>query len=168
MVRDEAPAPGERRCMSCGGEMRGDATGVVSVPLERCGVTVAVAVPGRACASCGEVQVEDRVAARAQLAAGCALADAGVRNGEAFRHMRKALGLRAADLARLLDVTPETISHWETDRAAPARAAFVALAAMVEESLDGRTTSRDRLAVLAEGRAWPGSLQLDLRARPSR
>jgi putative zinc finger/helix-turn-helix YgiT family protein len=153
------------QCRACGreGPLR-DETGRLSVALPRCGVTATVAVPARQCPSCGELQVEDGALARARLAAGCALADAGVRSGDAFRHMRKALGLRAAELGRLLDVRPETISHWETGRAAPARAAFAALAAMVQEAIQGRTTTRDRLAVLAEGRPWPRSLEVDLRS----
>jgi DNA-binding XRE family transcriptional regulator len=76
--------------------------------------------------------------------------------------MVKALGLRAADLARLLDVTPETISHWETDKARPSRAAFVAIGALVQETIDGRTTTRDRLATLSGGRTYPRAFSVKL------
>jgi putative zinc finger/helix-turn-helix YgiT family protein len=156
------------RCRACGRDGLQDATSQVSVALARCGVTATVAVPARSCASCGRVHVEDRVVARARLAAGCALADAGVHTGEAFRHLRKALGLRAADLALLLDVTPETISHWETGRAAPARTAFVVLAAIVNEAMDGGSATHHRLAVLAQGRPWPRTLEVELPAQRRR
>jgi putative zinc finger/helix-turn-helix YgiT family protein len=154
------------RCGACGREGLRDGSSTVSVAL-RCGVTAAVAVPERSCPSCGEVHVDRDVLARAQLAAARALADAGVHTGDAFRHMRKVLGLRAVDLARLLDVTPETISHWETGRAAPARAAFVALAAMIDDATQGRTATLDRLTVLAEGRPWPRSLMVELQHGPA-
>ena len=156
------------RCIACGREGLQDATSQVSVVLPRCGVTATVAVRARSCASCGHVHVQDGVVARAQLAAGRALADAGVHTGEAFRHLRKAVGLRAADLARLLDVTPETISHWETGRAAPARTAFVALAAIVHEAMDGHTATRDRLSAMAEGRPFPRTLEVELEAQRRR
>lgn len=85
-----------------------------------------------------------------QLSVGRRLADEGIHSGGAFRRMRKALGLRASDTAWLLDVTPETISHWETGKALPTRAAFIAVAAMVDDAIEGRTTTRDRLALLAD------------------
>ncbi len=99
---------------------------------------------------------------RFQLAACCELANAGVHTGEAIRLMRKALRLRAVDLARLLDLTPETISHWETGRARPNRAAFITLCALIQDAIDGRTTTRDRLTVLSKGRAYPRALSLNL------
>jgi DNA-binding transcriptional regulator YiaG len=36
--------------------------------------------------------------------------------GKEIRFLRKAIGMRAADLARFLDVTAETMSRWENDR----------------------------------------------------
>jgi putative zinc finger/helix-turn-helix YgiT family protein len=154
---------GRRRCRTCGcGELR-EGIETVSVTLPRCGLVASVAAPARRCAGCGEVHVERDVLERARLSIGCALADRGVHTGDALRHMRKALALRAADLARLLGVTPETVSHWETGRAPPARAAFVAVAAMVEEAIEGRTTTRDRLGVLASGPRPPRTLRVRLR-----
>jgi DNA-binding XRE family transcriptional regulator len=152
-----------RRCGSCGGRELREGTDVLSVPLGRSGVVARVAAPARRCVACGDVHVDEVVLARVRLSVGCALADRGVHSGDALRHMRKALGLRAADLARLLDVTPETVSHWETGKVLPARAAFVAVAAMVEDALDGRTTTRDRLAALAERPSVPRALEVKLR-----
>ena len=156
---------GRRRCEACGeGELR-EGTETISVALPRCGVVASIAAPALRCRGCGAALVTKPVRARALLAVGRELADRGVHTGEALRHMRKALGLRAADLARLLDVTPETVSHWETGRALPGRAAFVAVAAMVHEALDGRTSTRDRLAALADGLAYPHALTLSLGKR---
>jgi transcriptional regulator with XRE-family HTH domain len=55
----------------------------------------------------------------------------GLRTGESFRFMRKAVGLRANELSEYLGVAPETISRWETGKWDPDKAAFAALAALV-------------------------------------
>jgi len=151
------PDDGARRCERCGGELR-DGTETLAVELPRSGVTASLALPIRRCRSCDGVPLDGAVVQRCQLTVCRALADAGVSTGEALRHMRKALGLRAAELARLLDVTPETVSHWETGKAPPNRAAFIAVCAMIEDALDGRTTTRDRLGVLAERGGYPRAL----------
>ena len=158
----------DRRCGGCGHEELAPSSGTVSVELARCGVVATASVPARTCPRCGRVHVAPAALARAQLAVGCALADHGVQTGDAFRQLRKALALRAAELARLLGVTPETISHWETGRATPARGAFVALAAMAEEAIRGRSTTRDRLAALADARPWPRTLAVEVSSRARR
>jgi HTH-type transcriptional regulator/antitoxin MqsA len=145
---------GRRRCATCGGELR-EGVETLSFTLARCGVVASVDAPAQRCAACGGVHVEDGAAAHARLAIACALADRGVHTGDALRPLREALGLRACDLARLLGVTPETISHWETGKLLPARGAFVAVAAMADDAVRGRTTTRDRLEVLAAGRPFP-------------
>jgi len=132
----------------------------VPVALTRCGVVAWARVPGRRCTRCGHVLVAPGVLARAHLSVACALADHGIQTGDVFRQMRKALGLRAADVATLLGVTPETISHWETGRATPARGAFAALAAMVHEAIEGRTSTRDRLAALAGAQPRPQAIEV--------
>ncbi|HUL59460.1 MAG TPA: helix-turn-helix domain-containing protein [Anaeromyxobacteraceae bacterium] len=149
-----------RRC-ACGGELRGS-TERLSIELVRSRVSASVTAPAWRCEGCGGVHVEAPVLRRCHLVVGCRFADAGVGTGEAVRHMRKALGLRATDLARLLDVTPETVSHWETGKCAPNRSAFVALAGMVQDALDDRTVTRDRLDNLARG-AYPRTLVVRLR-----
>jgi putative zinc finger/helix-turn-helix YgiT family protein len=156
------PGDGSRRCRHCGNGERQDGTETLSPELPRSEVTASAAVPTR-CPSCGDVQIDRELAQRFSLAMCCELADAGVASGEALRHMRKALGLRAAELARLLDVRPETISHWETGKAPPNRAAFVAVCAMIQDAIDGRTTTRDRLALLAG--AAPRGLVVKVPAR---
>jgi putative zinc finger/helix-turn-helix YgiT family protein len=150
------------RCRRCGSAALEDATEALSVALPRSGVAASIAVPGRRCGGCGGVHVEGAVVARAHLAFARALADAGVHTGDAVRHMRQSLGLRAADLARLLDVTPETMSHWETGKCRPNRAAFVVLCALVQDEVEGRTTTRDRLRTLAGGAAYPRTLAVQL------
>jgi putative zinc finger/helix-turn-helix YgiT family protein len=152
-----------RRCGACGRAELRDGVQTLSVTLPRCGVVASVATPARRCSGCGELHVDGDVLSRAHLSVCCALADRGIHGGDVLRHMRKALGLRAADLARLLGVTPETVSHWETGKVPPARAAFATLAAMSEEALDGRTTTRDRLELLCEEHRFPRTIAVPLR-----
>jgi putative zinc finger/helix-turn-helix YgiT family protein len=151
-----------RRCHRCGsGDLR-ESTETLAIVLPRSGTTASAVVAARRCDGCRSAEVDGSVMARFELAACRELANAGVHTGEAIRLMRKALHLRAADLARLLDLTPETISHWETGKCRPNRAAFVTLAALIQDAIDGRTTTRDRLAVLCEGGAYPRALLVDL------
>lgn len=40
-------------------------------------------------------------------------------SGNEIRFLRKAIGMKAQDLAKFLDVTPETFSRWENDSGSP-------------------------------------------------
>jgi YgiT-type zinc finger domain-containing protein len=155
------PARVRSRCARCAVDLE-PATETLTVELPRTALVVSGDVPAARCPACGDVRVQDGDRERFLLATCCALADAGVRTGEVLRYMRKAAGLRAADLARLLDVTAETISHWETGKAAPSCAALVAVCAMLQDAAEGRSTTRDRLAALAAGRPTPPALTAKL------
>ncbi len=144
-----------RRCAQCGNCEFRNVIETLSAEFPSSGVTASVGVPGRQCTKCKETYVAGSVKQGFELAVARELANLGVRTGEAVRHMRKTLGLRAADLAQLLDLTPETISHWETGKAPINRAAFVAVGAMIQDAIDGRTTTRDRFAALVEERRYP-------------
>ena len=61
--------------------------------------------------------------------------------------MRKAVGIRAADLATWLDVSPETISHWETGKHAPDVVTRSTIASIVLDTFRGETATLDRLRV---------------------
>ena len=64
--------------------------------------------------------------------------------------MRKALELRADELADLLDVTRETISRWENDRQPLERRAVALISELVVDRVEGRTRTIDRLRALRE------------------
>jgi transcriptional regulator with XRE-family HTH domain len=95
------------------------------------------------CAKCGtllgESGIDEFDLARAQL-----LFRVGAGTGRAFRILRTALKFTGADLARLFDVRPETISHWENGKGPVDRAAWIALGALLEDCLACRTTMRER------------------------
>lgn len=152
-----------RGCARCGNREFRKITETLSAGFPVSGVTATVAVAGTQCTKCRHTHVPPSIVQEFELAVACELADGGVRTGEAVRHMRKVLGLRAADLARLLDLTPETISHWETGKARIGRAAFVVLGAMVQDALEGTSSTRDRLSALEDDRPRPKVLRPKLR-----
>jgi putative zinc finger/helix-turn-helix YgiT family protein len=123
---------------------------------------VVAGVPAVKCGACGEGFFKGEDLERAELAAAAEVADRGLREGAAFRFMRKVLGLRAEDLAGLLDVTEGTVSRWENDHAPVDRAAWATLAAMVSEKLTGQTTTFDRLRASSAPREASGPVRLRL------
>lgn len=93
-----------------------------------------------------------------ELAVAEKLAGLGIRTGEAFKFMRKALGLRAVDLAELLDVAAETVSRWETGE--PEARAFALLGSIVAERLRGQEETVDRLRALRSPRKRPARVRV--------
>jgi putative zinc finger/helix-turn-helix YgiT family protein len=106
-------------------------------------------VDGRRCTDCGEVSFKGTDLARFETAVAVALAEAGESSGEALRWMRKALDLRAVDLAQLLGVTPETISRWETGRVTIDKGALALVGLMVMDLARGNTGTMDALRARA-------------------
>ena len=100
------------------------------------------------CGSCGTVYESGEELERFDLLVAHELTSLGVVAGGVVRFVRKALGFKAADLAGLLGVTPETISHWENDRTKPDRAAWATLGALVRDRLNNRTSTLDQLKAL--------------------
>lgn len=68
------------------------------------------------CAVCGQVVLDTPELEIQELCIALDLAVRGARDGQSFRFMRKMIDLTASDVAKLLHVTPETISRWETDK----------------------------------------------------
>jgi putative zinc finger/helix-turn-helix YgiT family protein len=149
-----------KRCVQCGGDKLVAAT--TETP-ERVGdVTFTVVVPATRCEKCGESYVSYDAGVRAELMVAATLPELGIDSGAALRYMRKALGLKAVELARLLGVVPETVSRWETGANAPIpRPVLATLAAMASDKIEGRTRTLDHLRALHEPRAIaPEALRL--------
>jgi YgiT-type zinc finger domain-containing protein len=119
-------------------------------------------VPAMKCGKCGEGFFELADLSRADLLAAAELANRGIQEGAAFRFMRKAAGLRGADVAALLNVREATISRWENDHDPVDLAAWAALAAIVSEKLAGQTTTIDRLRASRAPREATGPVRLRL------
>lgn len=102
-------------------------------------------VQGWHCEACGEQYYDGPELEQFEQLAAAWLAEHGVRTPEELKFMRKAVGIRAADLAGWLGVTPETVSHWETGKYVADIASRSAIAAIVLDTLRRETTTRDRL-----------------------
>ena len=76
----------------------------------------------------------------------------------------KYAGLKATDLAELLGVTPETISHWENGHSEPDLAEWAALGMLVEDFFNGSTRTADRLRCWAAAREPKARTHLRLEA----
>src|SRR5919198_4747608 len=108
--------------------------------------------PQEVCSKCGERYVAAPDMQRAEIATTRELVAQGVRDPAVFRWLRKMIRLKAAELADLLGVTPETISHWENGHSEPDRAVWSTLGELVLEHDAGSTATMDRLRKLAEAR----------------
>lgn len=109
-----------------------------------------VSVPAQGCAACGELRVDAAEMGRAELAVARTLVNAGEVSKEAFKFIRKALGFSATALADELGVNAKTIARWESGDVAVDPLAWLAVAALVGDEIEGRTTTRDRLRAVRE------------------
>lgn len=128
--------------------------------LEVAGKTFAATIPTTRCAKCGATYLSHDAVGVLELGAAGELARHGEVSAEAFGFLRRALGVRAVDLAEWLDVTPETVSRWEHGRQPIDRGAAAILSAMVVDRLEGRTTTLDRLKALLKPEPLPKLVRL--------
>lgn len=103
---------------------------------------------GNVCEDCEEYTLPSEEVARFEVAVALKLTELGEHSGEAFRFMRKAIELKAVELAQLLGTTPETISRWENNKVEVDGGAFVVLGDLVEDYRSGSTRTRQKLAAL--------------------
>jgi putative zinc finger/helix-turn-helix YgiT family protein len=118
-------------------------------------------VEATVCSKCGDSLVTLDEIARVELEAARALGDAGVVSGKSFRFMRHALGLTARDLAIEFSVAPETISRWENDERPLDRLAWVTLATMVRDRLEGSDRTREQLYAVRNPTKLARSIRLN-------
>jgi putative zinc finger/helix-turn-helix YgiT family protein len=124
-------------------------------------------VPALKCRECGEVYFDGRSLERFELRAAVELARAGEATGEVMRFMRKAVGLKAQELAELLAVTPETVSRWETGKQPVEHRAMAVVGALVVERFEGRTSTYDNLKALKSPRKLGRRVELVLSEAPA-
>lgn len=136
-----------RRCTEYGGELEKKTT---TERRKVAGQTFTAELPAEGCKACSETYVDASALEAYELAIARALATSGANSGEAFRFQRKALGLRASDLAELLGVAAETMSRWETGQREVNRGALVTLGSLVLDRCEGRATTLDRLRTLRQ------------------
>ena len=117
-------------------------------------------VATRRCRRCGEQTIQGQDIESFELDVAAELARHGQLPADAFKYMRRVLGLKAAELAELLDVTAETVSRWENARQPIERRAAALLSAMVLDKVEGRTSTLDRLRALMKPSRLPRLVRL--------
>lgn len=147
-----------KRCYKCKGETLAETK--VEERLDVAGKTFTASIPATKCATCGEVYYSGPVLEAFELDAAGELARHGEVLAEAFSFMRRSLGLKATDLAELLDVTHETVSRWENGHQPVERRAAALLSAMVIDRLEGRNATLDRLKALLKPEPLPKLVRL--------
>jgi transcriptional regulator with XRE-family HTH domain len=75
--------------------------------------------------------------------------------------MRKAAGLRAADLGELLGLTPQHISRIENGKLPPDKRTIGLIAAIIEDRVEGTTRTIDQLRAIDNPRRPRGRVRLD-------
>lgn len=139
------------KCVQCGSESLREAKTTERRTVA--GIEFTSELPALKCSKCSETYVADSALEAMELAIAVELGKLGQRTPEAFKFMRKALAMRAVDLAELLDVTPDTVSRWERGAVDIDHAAFAVLGALVSERRAGRTEMLDRLRAANEPKA---------------
>lgn len=121
-------------------------------------------LPSLRCPKCGTTYTHGPAVEAFERAAAVILVRYGQMSGPIARFLRKVLGLRAKDLAGLLDVTPETVSRWENGERDVARSAAALLGAMVLDLEAGRSTALDALQALREPRQLAERIEVSVEA----
>lgn len=135
-----------QKCVNCAGRSFKDAKRMLKRVVDA--REFEAEVPARMCKKCGAMYVDARDGERFELAIASSLADTGVASAEAFRFMRKAIGMNAEKLAELLGVARETVSRWETGKRGVDRGAALVLGSLVIDKLHGFDTTIKRLHAL--------------------
>lgn len=137
-----------KRCVSCRSSDVREVREAVEVRVPSSPEPLVVRVTGVSavkCGACGEAVLSGVDLGRAELLAGAEAMARGLRDGGTFKFVRKALGMRAAELGALLDVSPETISRWENGHRAAERSVWNTLADLVTDKIQGTDTTLARL-----------------------
>ncbi|MGZ3419641.1 MAG: helix-turn-helix domain-containing protein [Polyangiales bacterium] len=134
---------------------------------EVAGCNFVATLPATACSVCGHLEVDHSTEDKFILRIAQILAESGVASGRAFRFMRKAIGLRATELAQLLSVAPETVSRWETEKRGIDRATIAVVASLVNDRTDGRRSTLDSLKRLRAPLTLPATMRIDIDTPPT-
>lgn len=112
----------------------------------------------------GDHAIGSDVVSRIQVKIASEFARRGIVSGGTFKAIRKALGFKSVDVAHLLGVMPETISRWESGALPMPRPSWVAVAAMLRDTMDGRDEVRNILEAAAQPAVMEGKVSLPLAA----
>ena len=143
---DRGAGVARRRCPRCKAGLL-EAT-AVDVTRRIGGQEVRARAAAMICAGCGTIVHQRRELQRIELEIAARLVEEGRRDGEVLRYVRRALGLKGKDVARLLEVCAETVSRREQGKVPVDRATLVVLRQMVLDRLRGDGSTESFLASL--------------------
>lgn len=144
------------KCINCGSKRLKASSTTDRIAIS--GITFTGEVAAMECVKCGELYTRLDELGVFELAVAERLASLGIRTGASFKFMRKALGLRAIDLAELLNVAPETVSRWETGD--PEAHVFALVGSMVADRIEGRDATVKRLRAMYSTRRKPMKIRV--------
>jgi hypothetical protein len=123
------------RCSRCAAEAV--STETVERFVEVGGHLFSADLPAARCGRCGATEVEASLEERFAILVALKLAESGTTRTDAFRYMRRAIGLDAVALAQILDVAPENVPRWEKNDFIH-RSAVEILGALVKDKAAGK------------------------------
>ena len=153
-----------QKCPHCGG-------GVARAKKEQARVVAGTCFVVRAsafcCRRCRAVFMPGAVLERVDIEIATVIAMRAAISGQAFRFMRKSLGMRGFEIAALLDVTGETISRWEHGQRPVDSSAWVLVGSLVLEHAGRPPATLRRLLSLKKRAKMPKTVRLDVTDRRS-
>ena len=126
------------------------------------GHTFTAQLPAEKCEVCGQIVIQGHDLKRFELRVAVELAKAGIREKDAFKFLRKALGLESEGLAHILDVPPEFIGYWERGEWPVDPRAHAVLCSLVLAKYEHRHATLDCLGVLRQPRKLARKVRLNL------
>jgi len=135
---------------------------LVDDTMEVCGHTFASQVPATRCLACQQVVIQGEHVRRFERCVALEIAKAGLRNGDAFRFLRTALGMSEAAFAGLIDVPAEYVGYWEGEKWPVDPRALAILSSLVLGRFDDRHAALDSLGVLRTPRKLSRKVRLHL------
>jgi DNA-binding transcriptional regulator YiaG len=130
--------------------------------LDVCGHSFTAQLPAEKCDHCGQVVIQGHDVRLFELRVAVEIAKAGLRTGDSFQYLRKAIGMEARNLAELLDVPVEYIGYWEAGSWPVDPRAHAVLCSFVMGKFEHRPASLDCLGVLREPRKLAQKVRLHL------
>ena len=118
-------------------------------------------VPATRCGRCGDVLFASADLRRFDDAVAVSLLGAGITRSDGLKFVRKAMGMRADELARLLGVRPETVSRWENGK----REVDLAMLAVLRQLFDERHARERPVADLLRRLQRPAHLGKTVRLK---
>jgi YgiT-type zinc finger domain-containing protein len=129
------------------------------------GSSFVVETPAFSCRRCRATFMMGPTLERAEREIACAIALRAPITGEGFRYMRRALAMRAADLAALLNVTAETVSRWENEQRTIDTNAWISVGSLLLEHSGRPPSTHARLTALRQDPKPLRNVRIDLGAR---